>query len=91
MDVIDLSRPQTQKILVLQSVQFRVAGNSWGYGCSVFVSGVCFSSGFRFLLQWAVICSGVSFLSVLGILYLCRDHSFHFWACIQGVGHFIMV
>jgi len=38
-------RPQPQKIFVfLQSVQFRDADNSWGYGCSVlyraFVFGI---------------------------------------------------
>ena len=76
-------RPQTQKILVLQSVQFRVAGNSWGYGCSIFCirsfvfqvdfdfyySGWLFAVGFHFSVCWAsYICVGI-ILFIYGRVY----------------------
>jgi hypothetical protein len=51
----------------------------------LFFSGIRFfwsigrilGSRVRFLLQWAVICSRVSFLFVLGILNSDRVYSFH--------------
>jgi hypothetical protein len=66
MDVIYLSRPQTQKILVLQSVQFRVVGNSWGYGCSV--------------LYWALFFKWISIFIIVGgyfqwgLIFSCVGH-----------------
>ena len=90
MDVIDLSRPQTQKILVLQIVQFRVVGNSWGYGCSVLYRALFFKWISIFItvggyLWWGFVFQGV------GHFILYRVYSFHGWACIQCVGHLIFV
>jgi hypothetical protein len=76
MDVIDLSRPQTQKILVLQSVQFRVAGNSWGYGCSVLYRALFFKWISIFItvggyLQWGFVFSCIGqFYYLCGLLVL---------------------
>ena len=94
-------RPQPQKIFVfLQSVQFRDADNSWGYGCSVLYRALFFkwisifitvggliAVGLRFYLSWAILfVTGRTYRAVGSFKTVLGIH-LTCWAFLNCIGH----